>query len=186
MVAPSCRSVVAAVTGGVVSDSTPHSMSEAANVLVHTVANGPVMGPSRYPVPYEDEPVQVAAVLPFREQLRCAVISPDSVPSYRSVLGPSAKVNGRSASSRHDGDESLLSPQKMVYVVAALSCYKKESLVSYADSIRGTAATYTPNNTTTVCRPVLYSVSRQKDRNRSRACGRGGCRAYCICHGCRD
>jgi hypothetical protein len=89
-------------------------MSEAAKVFVHTVANGPVMGPSRYPVPYEDEPVHVAAVLPFNEQLRCAVISPDSVPSYLRVLGPSAKVSGRSASSKHDGDESLLSPQKMV------------------------------------------------------------------------
>jgi hypothetical protein len=126
--------VVAAVTGGVVSDRTPHSISEAANVLVHIVANGPVIGPSRYPVPYDDEPVQVAAVFPFSEQLRCAVISPDSVPSYLRVLGPSAKVNGRSASSRHEGDESLLSPQKMVYVVAALSCCKKRSFRQFAIS----------------------------------------------------
>jgi hypothetical protein len=97
-------------------------------------------------VPYEDEPVQVAAVLPFREQLRCAVISPDSVPSYRSVLGPSAKVNGRSASSRHDGDESLLSPQKMVYVVAALSLptilprYADQSFTPYPGRKTETAA----------------------------------------------
>lgn len=70
----SSRFVVAGCAGGVVNVRAPHLISLPVNVLVQTVCVGPVTDPSRNPVPYEDEPVQVAAVEPARLQLRCAVL----------------------------------------------------------------------------------------------------------------
>lgn len=50
----------------------------------------------------------------------CTYILPAMEPPYSSVDGPSAKMNGRSSETKHDG-ASVWSAQKIVYVVAAVS-----------------------------------------------------------------
>lgn len=81
---------------GVVKVNAPHVTSGVVKVSVHTVCVGPVMVPSQWLAPKDDDPVQVAAVVPSKLHSSSAVSVPGATPPYFKVPGPSVKTKGRS------------------------------------------------------------------------------------------